>query len=106
MKRENPFNKIYGQCNGGSNIEKYNLLSSGRISAPIYLDLELTNYCNIRCNMCPVGTNVMKREQGYMSETVFEMILDNIKMFRIQGVRLIRWGEPTLHPDFFKWGGN
>lgn len=27
-------------------------------------------------------------------------MIENIKKFRIPGVRFIRWGEPTLHPDY------
>lgn len=106
IKRENPFDKIYRQCNGKSNLEKYNLFNTKCTKVPTHLDVELTNYCNICCNMCPVGTGIMKREQGFMSEEVFEKILHNIRMFHIQGVRFIRWGEPTLHPRFVEWGGD
>lgn len=106
IKRENPFDRIYRQCNGKSNIEKYNLFNRKcMVKTPIYLDVELTNYCNIRCNMCPVGTGAMKRKQGFMSEMVFDKILYNIREFQIQGVRFIRWGEPVLHPRFIEWGG-
>lgn len=103
MERINPFIKIYQQCNGSTNIEKYNALSSVSSAVPIYLDVELTNCCNIQCNMCPVGVGTMKRAKGIMSDEVFHAILSNIRKYHIQAVRLIRWGEPTLHPHFIDW---
>lgn len=104
MKRINPFIEIYKQCNGVSNIVKYNALKNVDFAVPIYLDIELTNCCNIQCNMCPVGTGVMKRSKGFMSDEVFLRIVENIKKYHIQGVRFIRWGEPVLHPQFLTWG--
>lgn len=103
IKEENPFSEIYKQCNNLSNIEKYEMFAKKSNKIPLYLDIELTNYCNIHCNMCPVGTGVMKRNRGFMSDEVFGKILDNIKRYHIQGVRLIRWGEPTLHTRFLDW---
>lgn len=104
MKRINPFVEIYKQCNSSSNSAKYNALRNKENAVPLYLDIELTNCCNIQCNMCPVGTEIMQRKKGFMSEEIFEKVLENIKRYHIQGVRFIRWGEPTLHPQFLKWG--
>jgi MoaA/NifB/PqqE/SkfB family radical SAM enzyme len=105
MKRENPFLEIYKQCNALSNIEKYNKLKNKESCLPLYLDIELTNCCNINCNMCPVGTGIMKRPKGFMSDDVFARVLEDVKKYKVQGVRFIRWGEPTLHKNFLQWGG-
>lgn len=105
MKRVNPFVEIYKQCNSSSNSEKYNTLSKRENAVPLYLDIELTNCCNIQCNMCPVGTGIMQRKKGFMSEEIFEKVLENINRYHIRGVRFIRWGEPVLHPNFLEWGG-
>lgn len=105
MQRINPFFDIYKQCNGLTNLEKYKLLGSNKKLTPIYLDVELTNCCNIRCNMCPVGAGVMQRKKGFMNDDVFYRIVEDIKRYHIQGVRFIRWGEPMLHPQFLEWGG-
>ncbi len=102
MKRINPFYDIYRQCNGLSNIEKYELMNNKDSTVPLYLDVELTNCCNIKCNMCPVGTETMKRSKGFMSDKVFERILEDVKKYKIQGVRFIRWGEPVLHKKFLE----
>lgn len=104
MKRENPFLEIYRQCNHNSNKEKYELLTKEK-SIPLYIDIELTNCCNIKCNMCPVGTGVMKRPHGMMEDKVFERICDQIEKYNIKGVRFIRWGEPTTHPKFIDYIG-
>lgn len=100
MKRENPFLNIYKQCNSGTNMEKYEAINSGKVQLPTYLDVELTNYCNFRCCFCPTGTKSMKRMRGYMSDDVIDALVYNVRKYNIYGVRLIRWGEPTMHP---KW---
>ncbi len=97
--------KIYRQCNGKSNLEKYDLFKNKCVKIPTHLDVELTNYCNIRCNMCPVGTAAMKRAQGFMNEDVFEKIVYNIRKLHIQGVRFIRWGSQLYTRVFLSGGG-
>ncbi len=44
----------------------------------------------------------MQREKGFMPKTVVDAIVKNVKQFKIRGVRLIRWGEPTLHPELIE----
>ena len=41
---------------------------------PVHLKLELTNYCNLSCPMCPHQS--MQRPVGYMSPTLFRRIID------------------------------
>lgn len=67
-----------------------------------YIDLEITNHCNLGCYMCPVGTRAMKRQRGFMSMELVEKLCDELKGSTIGGVRLIRWGEPTMHPQFLE----
>lgn len=93
--RKNPFFEIYSLCNTGDPKTKLNNLPN----LPIYIDVELTNYCNYKCLMCPVGTGIMKREQGFMSYVTYENILRNIEGKNIH-LRFIRWGEPTLHKNY------
>lgn len=98
--RENPFRDIYVQCNKATdNMEKYQMIINGEVTIPRYLDIEVTNHCNFNCSFCPTGTHMMKRKRGYMDSEVLDAISDNIKKYHIKGVRLIRWGEPMLHPD-------
>ncbi|MBQ8476690.1 radical SAM protein [bacterium] len=99
-KVENPFISIYRKTNTGLNKEKYDyLLSKEGEALPLYLDVELTNFCNFNCCFCPVGTKVMNRMKGFMPENVAQKIAYNVKKYNIKGVRFIRWGEPFLHPQ-------
>lgn len=98
MQRNNPFNKVYKLCNSGEPIDKYNNL----IEFPRYIDVELTNHCNYKCLMCQVGTGMMQREKGFMSDETYNKILDEIKDYQTP-IRFIRWGEPTLHKKFIEY---
>lgn len=61
---------------------------------PFYIDIELTNNCNIDCIMCK--RQIMTREIGYMSEDIYKKIVDEMSMYDA-GLRYCRSGEPTLH---------
>jgi len=61
---------------------------------PFYVDIELTNECNLRCIMCK--RLIMTRELGYMSEDIYKKIVDEISVYNA-GLRYCRSGEPTLH---------
>ncbi|MCM1118664.1 MAG: radical SAM protein [bacterium] len=98
-KRQSPFLDIYKSCNRGENGQKYSCALE--MKTPVCIDVELTNNCNLNCYMCPVGTGAMRREKGFISmETVERICAELAREKDILGVRLIRWGEPTLHPQF------
>lgn len=84
-------------------MEKNNKLLQNPDKIPLYLDVELTNCCNITCNMCPVGTGCMKRPKGFMTDEVFDRICKEVEKYSIHAVRFIRWGEPTLHKKFLDY---
>lgn len=91
---KNPFGELYQEwVNSDYNPERYP-------DAPNTIDIELTNHCNLKCSMCPVGKGTMKRRKGYMNSFVFSQILDSCKDFK-PAIRFIRWGEPLLHKN---WG--
>jgi len=64
---------------------------------PRFLYLELTNNCNLRCEMCTRGGN---REVGYMPYELFTRLIDDAA--EIGGISLSFHlaGESTLHPRF------
>ena len=100
-KRTNPFMSIYHSVNTGTNEEKYaKFKNGGGRLLPSYLDVELTNFCNYNCRFCPTGTKTMQRMRGMMPDKVVEAIAENVRKYHISGVRFIRWGEPTLHPEY------
>jgi sulfatase maturation enzyme AslB (radical SAM superfamily) len=60
----------------------------------VYLDL--TNNCNLRCEMC-----FLKQEKkGYMSKTLFESCVDQLSQMGVGTLYLYHGGESLLHPDF------
>lgn len=66
---------------------------------PFYVDIEPTNACNFDCLMC--NRNIMDRKIGWMSIDTHNRIIDEVAKYNHLGVgvRYVRHGEPTLHPD-------
>jgi len=93
MKRVNPFRKIYRACNTGKMADKFANLRE----FPLLLDIELTNFCNLRCLMCPTGRGVATRPKGFMSAELFEKIIREARVYGT-AIRFVRWGEPLYHP--------
>ncbi len=96
--RLNPFKPIYVECNRGNSKQKLDNL-------PIFprcIDIELTNFCNFNCLMCPTGTGSHQRKKGMMSDAIYYKIIDEIRGYKTP-LRFIRWGEPTLHHNLIKY---
>lgn len=97
-QRTNCFLELYNYLNRGTASEKY----LSRSSFPLLLDIELTNHCNFSCRMCETGMLTSTRPRGYMTQEIFEQILEEATIHNT-GLRFIRWGEPTLHPHWLEW---
>jgi len=67
---------------------------------PFIIDVELTNHCNFNCVFC--GQREMKREKGFMSTKMFKEIVEECRLWKVP-IRLIRWGEPLLHPNIVEY---
>ena len=90
----NAFDKIY------KNSEYLKPWNYPLVSFPYVVDVELTNYCNLACRMCP--HTLMKRDKGYMEETVLKKIVDECAL-NGAAIRFIRWGEHLLHQNIFEY---
>ena len=66
-------------------------------SRPIYMLIELTNYCNLRCPVCPSGIGKVKRRPMAMDVSLFEQLMEEVGPYLITA-SLWAWGEPLLHP--------
>ena len=95
MIRSNPFRPIYDILNSGT-------MQTTSPNMPLLIDIELTNACNFNCLFCFTGTKAQKRPTGFMSRKLYEKIIDEIAPYKIP-LRFIRWGEPTLHKNFFEF---
>lgn len=96
--RRNPFQPIYDICNEQNS--KFKLANLPEL--PRYIDVELTNSCNFKCLFCATGTGQQKRKKGFMSDEVFSRIIEETKQQKIP-IRFVRWGEPSLHPNFIEY---
>lgn len=67
-------------------------------SWPINMHVELVNYCNLKCLVCPTGAGVLARKPQNMSPALFERLLDEVGPYLL-AASLWGWGEPLLHPE-------
>jgi MoaA/NifB/PqqE/SkfB family radical SAM enzyme len=68
---------------------------------PVLMSIEITNWCNLRCNYCT--NHLGLRERGFMEENIFRSVIDGIKRLGVRRVRAVGNGEPTLHPRFAEY---
>jgi radical SAM protein with 4Fe4S-binding SPASM domain len=68
------------------------------LKGPIYIDLELTNFCSMQCVFCPTGSGESKKPRGYFDVKYLDKLCEEAKELGVTGIRGIRWGEPMLHP--------
>lgn len=104
---ENVFLKtVFRPRNWETYLLRKNILSSPdyenlkSIDFPVEIAVELSNYCNLRCVMCPVPN--LKRTRGFMDETVFKKVAADVSgesgfLFLPQG-----FGESLLHPQWLQ----
>lgn len=89
-KRINPFQKVYDNPlvrKIPKDVPKF----------PQYVDIEITNKCNLSCRMCP--RPLAHRKEGFMEFGVFQKIVDECYEYETP-IRIIGFGEPLLHPQF------
>lgn len=61
--------------------------------------IEQTNFCTLQCQSCPNRLN--QRKKGYMTNTMFRNIIDQLDMMRYERMALHGFGDVFLNPDFF-----
>lgn len=67
-----------------------------RTARVLSLNVETTNYCNLRCTICPVN-NGMTRTKRFLDPAAFERLIDRSPTVKF--VLPFQWGEPLLHPE-------
>ncbi|MFC1958879.1 radical SAM protein [Chloroflexota bacterium] len=65
---------------------------------PIHMQIELTNYCNIKCRVCPTGIGKLTRQPAAMEPAPFERVIDEVGPYLLT-TSLWGWGEALLHPE-------
>lgn len=66
---------------------------------PTHLQIEPTNTCNLRCELCPVSGE-MHRPAGFMDPSLYRRLLDEVGDY-VFLILFWDWGEPFLHPSAF-----
>jgi MoaA/NifB/PqqE/SkfB family radical SAM enzyme len=66
-------------------------------SMPDQVQIEITNQCNLDCNMCP--REDLGVEFKHMRMDLFKRIIDCLNGVRL--ITLTGWGEPFMHPHIF-----
>ncbi len=72
-------------------------LFSDAIEPPI-VSIELTNNCNLKCPYCTNSLGL--RKKGFMSDDVFNKIINDLVVMKPVRIQLVGNGESTLHPNF------
>ena len=70
-------------------------------SWPLFMQLELTNYCNLRCRVCATGQGILGRKPASIDVALFERVLNEVGPYLLT-LSLFSWGEPLLHPELRK----
>ncbi len=87
--------------------KRLNLLKSGANliyrrthawSWPLHLHVEPTNYCNLKCAVCPTGIGKLNRKPASMDPALLEHLIDEVGTY-LMTLSLWGWGEPLLHPE-------
>ena len=70
------------------------------VSRPYIVFIDPTNFCNLRCPLCPTGKNELGRTQSMMSLDCFKKYIDPHLPYLLE-VNLHNWGESLLNKSVF-----
>ncbi len=66
---------------------------------PLFIDIEVTNACNLRCPFCSTTVSGNKNKKGFISKENVKKIIDEGSDNGLYGVKFNIRGEPLLHKD-------
>lgn len=69
-----------------------------RVKHPDYVEMELSNECNLYCIHC--YQRIMTRERGHMDLAIFKKVIDEMFGYPFAKLSLVGLGESTLNPRF------
>lgn len=71
------------------------------MALPVFVSIEPTTSCNLRCPQCPSGLREFTRPTGMLQQDMFEKIILQLKK-HLHSLTFYFQGEPYLNPDFLK----
>ncbi len=72
-----------------------------QLGLPVFISIEPTTSCNLRCPQCPSGLREFTRPTGMLQDKLFESIIFQTKKY-LHSLTFYFQGEPYLNPDFLK----
>jgi len=70
---------------------------------PLFISVEITDFCNLHCPECPVGIgNISQKHKSSFDFQLFKDLIDELKP-KLQHVILYFQGEPFLNNQFIKF---
>jgi len=66
---------------------------------PLFIDVEVTSSCNLKCHFCATTFLGEEIDKGFMSFDVVKKIIDEGRSNNLYGVKFNIRGEPLLHPE-------
>ena len=76
----------------------YELLTRSSVvrARPLKLTFDPTNYCQLRCPLCPTGARIQDRDRGRAQIHVFEHLMEEVGDY-VFLIDFFNWGEPLLN---------
>lgn len=72
-----------------------------QLGLPVFVSIEPTTSCNLRCPQCPSGLREFSRPTGMLQNNLFEKIILQLEK-HVHSLTFYFQGEPYLNPDFLK----
>jgi len=70
---------------------------------PLFIDIETTSACNLRCPFCATTWRAEKIKKGFVKFDIVKKIIDEGFENGLYGVKFNVRGEPLLHPEIDKF---
>ncbi|PCJ66604.1 MAG: hypothetical protein COA73_00930 [Candidatus Hydrogenedentota bacterium] len=84
-----------------ANVEYERRMKKIEVSSRPYIAfIDPSNFCNLRCPLCPTGVNSLGRKQSMLSLECFKKYIDP-HLPNLLEVNLHNWGESLLNKDVF-----
>jgi radical SAM protein with 4Fe4S-binding SPASM domain len=68
---------------------------------PVWLTIDPTNICTLKCPFCSTGAGLIKRPKGMMGIGDFKKIMDILGPYLLH-IDMQNWGEPLLNKDIYQ----
>lgn len=83
-------------------LDKVEEMKEGKFPAPVFVQWDLTNRCNLDCSFCFYHLYKLSdwKEKDTISLDVALCTLNNLKEMGVKAIEFTGGGEPLLHPNF------